>query len=174
MKSNMEEKYNSLEDKVQALEISVHVQLSTIERKKLTETMKELIKEEIEKAKKTIEEDINNSFNFSEGAQAEKMLKMDQVAKDMNDLEQYTRKNSVRIHGLAEELMENAEEIVLEFFKEKLQVDMQPAEIEIVHRVGARVGVEESRQAERTKPRPLIVKFLSHRSKENVMRKKKL
>ena len=78
--------------------------------------------------------------------------------------EQYSRKNSIRIKGVMEEDGENIESIMLLTLKNEIDVEINPEEIEIVHRVG---------RAYDGNPRSILVKFLSHKSKEKVMRRKK-
>ena len=75
--------------------------------------------------------------------------------------EQYSRKNSIRIRGVREEMGEDIEKVTLETLKKELDLDMEHSEIDIVHRVGPR---------DDNKPKSILVKFLCHKSKENVMR----
>ena len=66
--------------------------------------------------------------------------------------EQYSRKNYLRIHGLEEEDGENLEEKFINFAQEHLQVEIQPEEVEIIHRIGAkkqRTAEEGSRRSNR-------------------------
>lgn len=54
-----------------------------------------------------------------------------------NELEQYIRKNSVRLFGFKEDDIETSpEHMAIDLFREKLQVDVAEHEIEIVHRAG--------------------------------------
>ena len=78
--------------------------------------------------------------------------------------EQYSRKNSIRIRGVLEETGEDIEKLTLDTLKKELDLDVDRSEIEIVHRVGRR---------DNSKPRSILVKFLSHKSKDLVMRCKK-
>ena len=70
--------------KVEALE----KQISTVEVK-----LTEKLKQETEKTKKSIEEELNTSFQMS---------LLDKTSEAHNNLEQYTRKNSVRLFGVKE------------------------------------------------------------------------
>ncbi len=78
--------------------------------------------------------------------------------------EQYSRKSSLRIFNIKEENGECAEDVCVENLKKYLNIDIVRNEIDIVHRVGRSQG---------GKPRPILVKFLSHKTKELVMRKRK-
>ena len=77
--------------------------------------------------------------------------------------EQYSRKNSIRLRGVVEEMGEDIEKVTLETLKKELDLDLVRSEIDIVHRVGRRDS----------NPRSILVKFLSHKTKERVMRCKK-
>ena len=82
----------------------------------------------------------------------------------MDRHEQYSRKNSVRIRGVTEQNEEDIEMVTIETLKKELGVCIEKPEIDIVHRVGRRQD---------NKPRSILVKFLSHKTKEKVMRAKK-
>ena len=70
-------------------------------------------------------------------------------------LEQYTRKNSLEIHGIPEETYETTEEVVLKLAN-ALNVPVNPQDIEISHKLG------------RKGAKPIIVKFISHKVKTNL------
>ena len=89
----------------------------------------------------------------------------------LNDLEQYSRKNNIRIFGIPDndrrESSSKSEELVLKLFKEKLGIPwMNHNSIEIAHRTG-RFSEDSNR--------PIIVK-LSHRKIKNeiILNRKKL
>ena len=82
----------------------------------------------------------------------------------MDRHEQYSRKNSVRIRGVTEQNGEDIEMVTIETLKKELGVCIEKPEIDIVHRLGRRQD---------NKPRSILVKFLSHKTKEKVMRAKK-
>ena len=75
---------------------------------------------------------------------------------DLQDhLEQYTRKNSLEIHGIPQEAYETTEEVVLKLAN-ALNVPVSPQDIEICHKLG------------RKGAKPIIVKFVSHKVKTNL------
>ena len=78
--------------------------------------------------------------------------------------QQYSRKNSIRITGVMEEPGENIESKSISILKNEIDVDINSEEIEIVHHVS---------RAHDGHPRSILVKFLSHKTKESVMRRKK-
>lgn len=76
-----------------------------------------------------------------------------------NDLEQYTRKSSVRIYGIEDEEYEDIPTTVFKVNKllnEKLQMNIEEKEINIAHRLG---------KFENRKMRPVIVRFMSRQRK---------
>ena len=81
--------------------------------------------------------------------------------------EQYNKKSSVRLLNVEEETEENVEEKCIAVIKEQIGVDIAKTEIDIIHRVGRVQGRQNG------KPRQILVKFVSHKSKENIMRRKR-
>lgn len=75
-----------------------------------------------------------------------------------DSLEQYTRKNSLEVHGVPESAYTSTEEVVLKL-AEALQVSVQPDDIEISHKLFRKKG-----------NKPIIVKFVSHKVKANLYR----
>ena len=72
---------------------------------------------------------------------------------DLKDhLEQYTRKNSLEIHGIPEEAYKTTEEVVLKLAN-ALDVPVNPQDIEISHKL------------KRKSTKPIIVRFVSHKVK---------
>ena len=82
----------------------------------------------------------------------------------MDQQEQYSRKSSIRILGVDEEKAENCEAVCIEAIKVNLGIDICDKDIDIVHRIG---------RPNTGKARPILVKFLSHKPKEIIMRKRK-
>ena len=72
-----------------------------------------------------------------------------------DDLEQYTRKNLLEIHGIPESACVSTEEVVLKL-AEAIDVTICQDDIEISHRIH-RKGIK-----------PIIVKFPSHKVKSNL------
>ena len=70
-------------------------------------------------------------------------------------LDQYTRKNSLEIHRVPESAYTSTEEVVLKL-AEVLQVPVNPVDIEISHKLN------------RKRNKPIIVKFVSHKTKTSL------
>ena len=74
---------------------------------------------------------------------------------DLQDrLEQYTRKNSLEIHGIPDEAYISTEEVVLKL-ADVLEVPVAPQDIEISHKL-------------KTKSGKAIIKFISHKVKKTL------
>ncbi|KAK7457979.1 hypothetical protein BaRGS_00039151, partial [Batillaria attramentaria] len=76
-------------------------------------------------------------------------------------MEQYSRRETIRIVGVKEEEEEDVEKKVLEIFKET-GAEVSPDDISVCHRIG-----------KGKRGRPILAKFVSRKKKKEVMRKKK-
>lgn len=83
----------------------------------------------------------------------------------MNELEQYTRANSIRIYGLEDrnknETAEETSLTVIKFLKNKLEMDFKVIDIDIAHRLG---------RFREDGNRPVICRFSSRMNKMKVMK----
>lgn len=92
------------------------------------------------------------------------ILQIKSELKDKQDeLEQYQRRQSIRIFGIPEETGEDSDVIAIRVARD-LGVDLDLRDIDRSHRVGRRQDA---------KPRPIIVKFVSYRKRNEIFRKKK-
>jgi len=89
-----------------------------------------------------------------------------ETVRKLNDLEQYTRRNSIRLFGIPEskDKHENCDIIVTNLARDKLGVKLDLHEIDRSHRVGKKTSEPGK------KPRPIIVKFGTYRSRQKLMR----
>ena len=78
-------------------------------------------------------------------------------------LEQFSRRETIKVVGLKEEEGEDTEQKVLEIFK-AVGADITPADVSVVHRTGDR----------KRKGRPILVRFVSRKKRKEVMKKKKI
>ncbi|KAK9744841.1 hypothetical protein QE152_g7429 [Popillia japonica] len=85
-----------------------------------------------------------------------------EMKKHTDELEQYSRRNNVRIFGVPEDRNENTGTVVSNFCKEKLHLDISPQLMDC-HRLPGKESLH----------RPIIVKFVSHATKLAVLSKKK-
>ena len=87
----------------------------------------------------------------------------------IDDLEQYTRRSSLRIHGVPEERGENVEDKLLNIFSEKLGITITPECVDRCHRVGP---IRNGTDTRKKTVRPVIVKFTSYKFRDSVYRSK--
>ena len=80
-----------------------------------------------------------------------------------DELEQYSRRNTVRIRGIPEALNENTDALVKELAARKLEVPVADHDVVRSHRVGRK-------EDDPRTPRDLIVRFTTHNTKVAVMR----
>ena len=85
--------------------------------------------------------------------------------------EQYSRENNLRILGLDEGEDENLEEKFIEAIANNLNEAVESKEIEIIHRIGQRLSNQAS--SGNRKPRPVIVKFVSNKTKRRILMKRR-
>ena len=102
--------------------------------------------------------------------------------KQVDDLEQYTRRNNIRVFGVVEQVGEtdvDCEVKILQLAKEKLKIDIRPQDIEAVHRVGKleRPGVTSGASGDtskqKQKPRAIIVRFVSRKTTQLFLSKRR-
>lgn len=87
-----------------------------------------------------------------------------QLSKKTDELEQYQRRQCLRVFGVKEEENENTDAICIDIAK-KVGVNLDVSDIDRSHRVGRK---------ETGKPRPIIVKFVSYRKRSELFQSKRL
>ncbi|KAK7484103.1 hypothetical protein BaRGS_00024715 [Batillaria attramentaria] len=88
----------------------------------------------------------------------------------VNDLEQYGRRNNVRILGVPESKGEDCEKQVLDIFRKNLRLrDMGNMDIEAAHRVGQHPQSQRGPQQKSPKARPIIVRFVNRKAADTVL-----
>lgn len=79
-----------------------------------------------------------------------------------DDLEQYSRRNSIRINGVPQTTtgQEDTDQIVIDLLNKELGIDIEKRDLDRSHRVG------------KGKPRQIIAKFVSHNLKVDILKKR--
>lgn len=98
-----------------------------------------------------------------------------------NDVEQYGRRNNVRIRGLAVRKDEDCRSTVIAFLKEKLQVDVTTEDIEAAHILPSRpelsdnadVSQPSSQGPQQRGPPVIIVRFWERDLRDHVLRNRR-
>ena len=113
------------------------------------------LRESLSKATKA-----NNATKLDLQALREKFKKQksttDELYESLDDLEQYSRKNSLEIHGVPEDT--SAEDVVIKL-SELLDEPVRGEDIDITHKINSG----------KNKPRNIIVKFISHKKKNCIL-----
>ena len=89
---------------------------------------------------------------------------LDILKKSANDQEQYSRRNCLRIFGIEEKRNEDPDRLLIDVFKDRLQLDVSAADIERSHRVG---------KMKPGKHRALIIKLCSYRVRRNIIQSRR-
>lgn len=80
----------------------------------------------------------------------------------INELEQYSRRNCLRISGVKEENNESCNQLIMDIAKTKLDTNITPNDIDRAHRLGPKRNDG--------KERPMIVKFTSYDARDRFIR----
>ena len=91
--------------------------------------------------------------------------KIDKLENLVDREEQYSRRNCLLVHGIAETNDENTDDLVLTTINEKLDVDIAENEIDRSHRIG--------RKKDGQRPRPIIVKLTRYNNRNKVFASKR-
>ena len=94
--------------------------------------------------------------------------KQKSLSSEIDDLEQYSRRNCLVLHGANESNDENTNEIIIKTFSEELGVEIKEDDLDRSHRLG-------KPKRKDNKPRPIIVKFARYAVRREIfMNKRKL
>ena len=96
-----------------------------------------------------------------------------ELREELDELQQYSRKPSIRVYGIPESEDEDTDQLLLQLFNERMQLEppVQLQDIEISHRVGRTPYPAQS--SDKPSHRAIIARFASRRIKAKVMREKK-
>lgn len=83
---------------------------------------------------------------------------------EIDQQQQYSRRNCLLVHGIAESDSENTDELVRGIFEKQLNVTVEEPDIDRSHRIGKR---------KKDKHRPIIVKFTSYNKRRKVFNEKR-
>ena len=138
----------------------------------------------IEKVSNSIAEQPNFMNSITTKLQAESHRLYDELqAKNselelrIDELEQYSRRNCLVLHGIVESqyAKENTDDLVLEIVRKKLDLEISATDLDRSHRIGRgrNTSYAEAASEKRKKPRPIIVKFVSYKVRAEVFRRKR-
>lgn len=94
----------------------------------------------------------------------DKNVQIQRLEKQVDSLEQYSRRNSLRIHGLPENTTEDVCEVALKLVNDDLGVTppISLSDIDRVHRIGPRQSTS------RHGPRPVILKMATYQARARI------
>lgn len=98
---------------------------------------------------------------------------VEQVAEKTDDLEQYQRRNNLRILGLKETRGEDTDKLVVELCRDKLGVALSENSLCRTHRVGKKPDAAVTVEGGKELSRPIIVRFTSYRDRRAIYGMKK-
>ena len=145
--STMKQENLSLREEVMHLKTTLKDEM--LKWKKLDSTLEQTSKENAE---------LKKELQFTKQKLQTVTEEKDRIDFDLEELEQYTRKNSLEIHGIPQEAYTTTEDVVLKI-GEVLDVPISPGDIEISHQL-------------KSQNKPIIVKFLSHKVKSSLYKKR--
>ena len=93
---------------------------------------------------------------------------VDHLRQSTDDLEQYSRRNCLQFFGVAELPNETTDDLICNIAKEKLKLDISTKDIDRSHRIGD-PSKPPTRRKGKVWPRPIIVKFVSYRTRHAVI-----
>ena len=130
----------------------------------MTESLGALSKkiDELEKQIKNKDEKIQLLENRVEILKEEK----ESQGKEIDDLEQYSRRNCLLLHGVVETNAECTDDIIIKTCAEELGIDVKQEDLDRSHRLG-KVKRNDN------KPRPIIVKFARYAVRKRYFQTKK-
>lgn len=133
--------------------------------KNLNSIFASVLKEQLAIVIKPYEERLNTlELQLSEmQKECDKMKK--EFEQKLDSQEQYSRRNNIRIFGVAEVEKENIEDTILKVFNVDMKLNINPSHIDRCHRVGFKQG---------DNPRAIIVKFTSYKYKQLLYQNKRL
>lgn len=99
----------------------------------------------------------------------QKQQNINRHSRELNDLQQYTRRNSIRIYGIEDTIRSEQSrqtiDTVIRIIKNKLDINLSHRDIDTAHRLG---------QFREDGNRPIICKFVSRETKYEVIRARKM
>jgi len=150
----------ALRNQYKELQKSLEFHIAKVES---LETENKALKKEVSSLKTAVcnaEEEIADLNDDQDGFKNDLGAAISQI----DDLEQYTRKHNLEIHGISESSEENLPEKIIKLGK-VLNVHIANNNIDICHRVATRRSSGD--------PRPIIVHFRSYRAKSELYKARK-
>ena len=140
----------SMADEMRELKASFNKQSTEINTLKESLKGAEILTDQLNKSVECLKKKVDDQRN-----------EVNELYEQQDNLEQYTRKNSLEIHGILEDLYASTEQAVIKL-GEHLQVEILPEDIDISHKLFTG----------KNNPKGIIVKFISHKKKTLLYKKR--
>lgn len=138
---------------------------------KLSEQIKTAVQEAVKETLEPLNAEVNAlKVQMTELTVLVKKLE-GQTKSKTDDLEQYQRRNNIRVFGIPESRGEDTDQLIVKLCQEKLDVDLPVSAICRSHRIGVKSQQEQSTDQQRH--RPITVRFVSYRDRRRVFEQKK-
>ena len=138
--------------------------ISKILMDSLIEPVKKAIAESITE---TVRETIQYELKDTADKLRELEHKYDDLIDNLDEQEQYSRRNYLIVFGVPEKRDEDTTKVICDIFKTNLKIEVQPTEIDRSHRLGPKP------ENPKAKPRGIIVKFAKYYVRDSVFKAKK-
>ena len=126
--------------------------------------------EELTHEQSTMQQCLNTISNENEAFK--RQVKTLQV--QIEDQQQYSRRNCILIHGIPENEPEDTDKLVMDLFTNRPGINLGIQDIDRSHRLGPSVRILAPRTDQNTvNVRPIIVKFVSYRVRQFVMKSRR-
>ena len=145
--------HRALRNHYEELEKSLEFHISKVES---LETENKVLKQEVSSLKQMVRNTDEETADLNDD--------LSTAINQIDDLEQYTRKHNLEIHGISETPEENIPEKVIKLRK-VLNVHISNNDTDICHRMAT--------QRTNGNPRPIIVRFKSYKAKDELYRDRK-
>ena len=133
----------------------------------------ESLKQEIYESLSFDNNELSHKVNVLEESYNQLKLTNDKLCLELDNLEQYGRRNCLLFHGIKGQVgadargkFENTDATVVSIVNDRLGLGISVADLDRSHRLGRKVPSA-------SKPRPIIVKFLSHNTRSQVYHNKR-
>ena len=162
--------------KIQAEELasSIRTELNraldsdTVTAKLVSALKKTLIDEMTPIITKNVTENVREYFDFEIQTRDTRIAslekKIENLLDQQDEAEQYSRRNCLIFHGLEEKVNENTDETVIKLCEEKMNVKINPRDIDRSHRIGP---------SKDKKNRGVIVKFTNYKTRDQIYKNRK-
>lgn len=138
---------------------------------KISVELKSVVEEAVRAAISTVNREVEG-LRSEVAKLTQTVLLLDQkLATRTDELEQYQRRNNIRVFGIDEKKGEDTDKLIVELCRTKLGVDLPTSAISRSHRVGSQ---PQPGPDGRRRHRPIIVRFVSYRDRRAVYGAKKL